>query len=216
MTLCHPSDVITMLTELPRGRRHLVALAGPPGAGKSTLVDFLLAGVNSDQPGRAAILAMDGYHFDDRILSARGTLARKGAPDTFDVGGLAAMLDRLRANTEDEIAVPIFDRSIETARAGAAVIPRTAEIVLVEGNYLLLDQMPWSGLASRFDMRLMIHVPQDVLQHRLEARWRGLGLPEAETLAKVQGNDLPNGIFVQDHSVDADALIVGTADLGPV
>lgn len=216
MTPCHPAEVISKLAVLPAGRRHLVALAGPPGAGKSTLVEFLLSGVNNDRPGRAAILAMDGYHYDDRLLRARGLLSRKGAPETFDVGGLAAMLDRLRMNTEEEIAVPIFDRGIETARAGAAIIPKTAEIILVEGNYLLLDQMPWSDLAPRFDLRLMIHVPRTVLQQRLEARWRGLGLSAAETDAKVQGNDLPNGIFVQDQSVNADLLIDGTAGLSTV
>jgi pantothenate kinase len=82
---------------------------------------------------------MDGYHFDDAVLNERGMRARKGAPETFDVGGLGHMLRRLKLNDEDEVAVPVFDRAIEISRAAARLISKTVSTIIVEGNYLLLD-----------------------------------------------------------------------------
>jgi pantothenate kinase len=97
----------------------VVAIAGAPGSGKSTLAERLVSRLNECAERSAALLPMDGYHYDDRILIERGLRARKGAPETFDVLGLVHMLDRLRRNQEDEIAVPVFDRDLEISRAGA-------------------------------------------------------------------------------------------------
>jgi pantothenate kinase len=126
--------------------------------------------------------------------------ARKGAPETFDVLGLVHMLDRLRRNQDDEIAVPVFDRDLEISRAGARLIPRAVRTLIVEGNYLLLDQDPWSRLYPMFDMTIVLDVPEDTLRQRLIARWRGYGLTPPEIEAKVEGNDLPNGRYVMSKS----------------
>jgi pantothenate kinase len=182
--------------------RVLTAIAGPPGAGKSTLADRLAARLNQNVPGRAAVLPMDGYHFDDMVLVPRGLRPRKGAPETFDVAGLYHMLGRLRRNEEAEIAVPVFDRQIEIARAGGRLIAKSVRHVIVEGNYLLLDRPGWSELGGLFDITVMVSVPEPVLRQRLEQRWAGLS-PE-EKLAKLEGNDLPNGRLVQSQSVAAD------------
>lgn len=187
--------------------RRLVAIAGAPGSGKSTIADRLRGKLNQQMPALAGILAMDGFHFDDRLLEARGQRARKGAPDTFDVGGLIAMLDRLRADDGSDIAVPVFDRTIEIARAGAAIIPAATRIVIVEGNYLLLDDPgfpDWAGLASRFELTVMLEVPRARLVERLAARWRGFGLEPAVVTAKLEGNDLVNADLVTARSRPAD------------
>ena len=184
-------------------QRKLVAIAGAPGAGKSTFVETLLDRLNRARPGFARILAMDGYHFDDRVLEARGDRARKGAPHTFDVDGLEAMLERLGADSGKDIAVPVFDRSLEIARAGAEIIPGSARLILVEGNYLLLDDPAWVPLRRHFDVTVMLDVPRDVLIARLAARWQGYGMDEAAVREKLDGNDLPNADLVLLRSVAA-------------
>jgi len=188
-------------------RRRLVAVAGPPGSGKSTLCDQLVQALNDRQPGIAAVVPMDGFHFDDAVLRARGTLDRKGAPHTFDVGGLAAMLARLRANTEEEIAVPVFDRDLEIARAGARLIPASTPLLLIEGNYLLLDRQPWFQLKPCFDLTIRLEVPRAELERRLLDRWLGLGLAPEVAMAKALGNDLPNADLVASSSRPADITL---------
>jgi len=181
-------------------RRSITALAGPPAAGKSTFAERLEAALNRRDPGSAAVLQMDGYHLDDWILVPRGLRPRKGAPETFDVAGFAAMLGRLKANTEAEIMVPVFDRAIEIARAAARSIPRSVRHLIVEGNYLLLDQDPWRDLAPFFDTTVSIAVSLETLRQRLVERWRDMGLAEAEIEAKVAGNDLLNAALILQQS----------------
>ncbi|MDM7931962.1 nucleoside/nucleotide kinase family protein [Tabrizicola sp.] len=184
--------------------RVIVALAGAPGSGKSTLADKLVGRLNARQPGLAAVLPMDGYHYDDLYLVPAGLRPRKGAPHTFDVGGLYHTLKRLRARDEPEVAVPVFDRQIEIARAGARLIPADVGVIVVEGNWLLLDQTPWDRLRPMFDVTAMIDVPEHALRARLRGRWERLGLTEPEIAAKLEENDLPNGRLVRDASVAAE------------
>ena len=196
----------------PKGKRILVAIAGAPGAGKSTLAEQLVARLNQAAPGRAAALPMDGYHYDDMLLEQLGRRARKGAPDTFDVDGLRHMLTRLRDNADDAVIVPVFDRDLEIARAGARPVPATVDIIVVEGNYLLLRQQPWAALRPLFDVTVMVEVPEPLLRQRLTARWQGYALPPEEIARKVDQVDLPNGRFVRNESVAADyRIVVGTA-----
>lgn len=189
--------------------RRLVAIAGAPGSGKSTLTDRLVAHLNAASPGVAAVLPMDGYHFDDRVLVARGLRPRKGAPDTFDVAGLRHMLRRLRDNEEDEVAAPVFDRDLEISRAAAQLIPRAARVIVIEGNYLLLDRKPWSDLHAWFDVTVMIDATEETLRARLTARWDGYGFAAEEVRRKVEANDLPNGRLVTESSITADYILRG-------
>ncbi|MDX5351024.1 MAG: nucleoside/nucleotide kinase family protein [Paracoccaceae bacterium] len=184
--------------------RVILALAGAPGSGKSTLAEKLVGKLNGRQPGLAVVLPMDGYHYDDLHLVPAGLRPRKGAPNTFDVGGLYHTLARLRARDEAEVAIPVFDRKIEIARAGARLIPASVAVIVVEGNYLLLEQAPWNRLRPVFDLTAMVDVPEHVLRARLRGRWERLGLTEAEIQAKLEENDLPNGRLVRDASVPAD------------
>ncbi|MBL9049535.1 MAG: nucleoside/nucleotide kinase family protein [Tabrizicola sp.] len=184
--------------------RQIVAVAGAPGSGKSTLADKLAGKLNGRRPGLAAVLPMDGYHYDDQYLVPAGLRPRKGAPHTFDVGGLYHTLKRLKARDEAEVAVPVFDRKIEIARAGARLIPAEVSVIVVEGNWLLLKQAPWDRLLPLFDVTVMVEVPEHVLRTRLRGRWERLGLTEAEIIEKLENNDLPNGRWVRDGSAKAD------------
>lgn len=196
-------DIATRIIERAgTGRRIVVALAGPPGAGKSTLSARLLAALPQ---GEAALVPMDGFHFDNAVLDAMGLRNRKGAPGTFDCAGLAATLRRIRSG-EGDVVVPLFDREADLARAGAAIIPADARLILVEGNYLLLDRTPWSELAPLFDLTIFIDVPMAELEHRLLARWTDLGRSEEAARAWVEGNDLANVRLVIEGSRQADIL----------
>ncbi len=171
-----------------KAQRFVVAIAGPPGSGKSTLA----ANLHEVLPeGSSVVVPMDGFHFDDAILEQRGMRQRKGAPETFDFAGFDTLLKRIRA-IEPDIAIPVFDRSMELSRAGAAIIGKDVKFVLVEGNYLLLDEAPWSGLADRFDFSIFVDVPRFELEKRLRERWRTHGKSDDEARDWITGNDMPN------------------------
>jgi pantothenate kinase len=186
------------------GGRVMVGIAGPPGAGKSTLADKLCQRLNREIEGSpAAIVPMDGYHFDDVILKARGDHARKGAPHTFDAAGFYHLLTRLREN-EPEVALPVFDRTQEHSRAGARVVTPAQRILLVEGNYLLLKQDPWSRLKPLFDLTVFLPVPMAELERRLIQRWLDHGYTPDAAKTKALSNDIPNAELVMRESAPAD------------
>ncbi|MBO0663106.1 nucleoside/nucleotide kinase family protein [Jiella sp. MQZ9-1] len=189
-------------------RRKIVAVAGAPGAGKSTLADWLVDAINARQAGSAAVLPMDGYHYDDRVLEARGDRPRKGAPHTFDVDGLAVTLARLAADDGRDVAVPVFDRSIEIARAGARIITPEARLIVAEGNYLLLDEPAWAPLRASFALTAMLDVPEPILRQRLLDRWLGFGLAGDALTTKLEGNDFINMRTVLEKSIEPDMRIM--------
>jgi len=201
------ATLAALLAERAVHGRLILAMAGAPGSGKSTTAEKLAARLNQAQAGTAAVLPMDGYHYDDLYLGPAGLQPRKGAPQTFDVGGLFHTLRRLRARDEPAVAVPVFDRKIEIARAGARLIPPEVPVIIVEGNYLLLQQAPWPRLAPLFDITVMIDVPEAVLRSRLALRWEKYGLTPAAITAKLEENDLPNGRLVRSASAPADYRI---------
>jgi pantothenate kinase len=201
-------EVIGAIVRRGAVRRSIAAIAGAPGSGKSSVAAAMVETLNARAPGSAALLGMDGFHFDDRVLIARGLLARKGAPQTFDTGGLLHMLGRLKANVEDEVFAPEFDRAIEIARAGAKEIPHTVRHVIVEGNYLLLQRPSWSDLDPFFDTTIFLHVERETLRRRLEDRWRTLGKSELHLQEWVSSNDLPNADAIIAESRLAEFTIV--------
>lgn len=180
--------------------RTIVAIAGAPGSGKSTLAEDLAHRLNAHRRNSAEVVPMDGFHYDDLYLVPAGLRPRKGAPDTFDVGGLLHALRRLRARDEPAVAIPVFDRSIEIARAGARLLGAEVPIVIVEGNYLLVDAAPWAALAPVFDIRVLLEVGETTLRRRLESRWRRQKLEPREIVARLEDNDLPNGRYVMAQS----------------
>lgn len=182
-------------------RRRLIAVAGPPGAGKSTLAEALVAALPA-----ASLLPMDGFHLDNRLLDACGQRDIKGAPQTFDAAGFVATVARLKQGAE--VIHPVFDRSRDIAIAGAGRIPPDHPVVVVEGNYLLLDQPVWRDLAPLWDLTVMIAPPVAELKRRLVARWRDLGCSPAGVQAHLD-NDMANVRLVLSQSYPADLRLGG-------
>lgn len=168
--------------------RIIVAIAGAPASGKSTLAGRL---EHVLPQGSAAVVPMDGFHLDDAVLVARGMRQRKGAPETFDFAGFKVLLTRLRAR-EPDVAIPVFDRTIELSRAAGAIVSADTRIILVEGNYLLLDEAPWSSLEPLFDFSIFVDVSREDLERRLMQRWDEHGKTPEEARAWIASNDVPN------------------------
>ena len=197
------SGLVRLLREkAANAPRFMVAIAGAPGSGKSTLAHNLAAELVSE--GETAIaVPMDGFHYDDAILNARGHRPRKGAPFTFDVRGLEVLLRRIKAR-EPEIAIAVFDRTMELSRAAADIVDEKAKFVLVEGNYLLLADGHWKQLRSLFDFTIFIDVPRAELERRLIQRWLDHGFDMDYAKNWVASNDLVNIDEVIAKSAPAD------------
>jgi pantothenate kinase len=199
-----PAGLAALIRERTTGQgRFITALAGAPGSGKSTLAAEVVAALGAG----ARVVPMDGFHYDDAVLEARGQRARKGAPYTFDAQGFLHLIRRLRA--EDEVAFPVFDRSMELSRAAADVVTKADRFLVVEGNYLLLNEAPWDALAPLFDLTVFLDVPVAELDRRLLARWAHYGKTPAEARAWIDGNDMPNIEKVIHHSRAADVSFWG-------
>lgn len=191
-------DLLDRLADLGAGRR-IVALAGPPGAGKSTLAARLVAAL----PG-AVLVPMDGFHLDNRLLDQDGLRDRKGAPETFDAAGFLTLVRRLR--TGAEVVFPLFDRDRDMAIAGAGRVAPDDGPVIVEGNYLLLDRPIWRELAALWDLAVMLEAPTERLRARLTARWQDQGCAPDILDAHLR-NDLANAALVRGASQPADLVM---------
>lgn len=201
------SDIAHLAADLFRraaGRdRYMVAIAGAPGAGKSHFAARLAELLAQ---ASAVIVPMDGFHFDNAVLSERGLLARKGAPESFDFAGFETLLRRLRAGGED-VAAPVFDRGADLARAGACVVPAQTRFVIVEGNYLLLDEAPWNRLPGLFDRRVFLDVPRGELARRLVQRWLDHGLSREAARERAFSSDMVNAERILERRCEADLVI---------
>jgi len=186
-----------MLPPLPAVR--LLGLTGAPGVGKSTLAAAL----------GLPVVPMDGFHYADVELARRGLRARKGAPDTFDAPGYAALLRRVRAGEADLVA-PMFERDLEQPLAGAIAVPPTGT-VLTEGNYLLLDEPRWRAARAEVEVVWHLHVDDGVRRARLIERHERFGKTPQEARAWVARVDEPNARLVAAAADRADLVLDLTA-----
>ena len=199
------AQIADKIAQVPRtGRRTLIAVAGPPASGKTTVSAALLGALNAGGTP-AGLLAMDGFHLDNALLDARGLRARKGAPETFDFGGFHACLHRLQ--NEDEVIAPMFDRTRDVSVGSSVLITKEMRTIIVEGNYLLLDERPWAELRPHWAFSVMITADRAVLEQRLIARWVQHGFSEQDARAKALENDIPNALRVLDGSYAPGLLI---------
>ncbi|MEV7796048.1 nucleoside/nucleotide kinase family protein [Streptomyces sp. NPDC087512] len=209
-------DLLLRARSLPRdGRRAILGIAGSPGAGKSTLAEALVRELNGTGGAWAAHVPMDGFHLADAELERLGRRDRKGAPDTFDAAGYAALLRRLREEGNgDTVYAPGFERVLEQPLSGALPVPPEARLVVTEGNYLLLGTGAWARVRSCLDEVWFCEVPEEERVRRLVARHEEFGKSHEDAVAWVLGTDQRNAHLVAATGRHADLVVPEAAVRG--
>ncbi|GAA1255564.1 nucleoside/nucleotide kinase family protein [Arthrobacter pascens] len=187
------------------GSRILLGVAGAPGAGKSTfsasLADFF-------GPGAALVVPMDGFHLGNAIIDGTPLKQRKGAPDTFDVGGYFSLLQRLARRDEDVVYAPDFRRSIDEPVAASVAVPASVPLIITEGNYLLAENPAWQRVRSQLDEVWFIDTPPALRLSRLVERHMVFGMDRPAAEAWANGSDEANARLIEATRDRADRVIL--------
>jgi pantothenate kinase len=188
------------------GRRAILGITGAPAAGKSTYAEQLTAELTS-LGHDVALVPMDGYHLAQAALEELGLAAVKGAPQTFDGYGFVALLDRLKRSPDETIWAPKFDRDLEDSIAASIPVAPEVSLVITEGNYLLLDELPWATARTVLDEVWYIDLSDDVRHERLESRHRRYGRSPEEAHERTYGTDEANAKLIAATKPAADVII---------
>ena len=186
-------------------QRFIIAIAGPPGAGKSTLSEQLVTMLKA-RSRHSRIISMDGFHLENSTLKRLGLFDKKGSPTTFDVPAFIQVMKRLAAY-ESDVAIPKFDRKKDTSIERASIVSTQDKILIVDGNYLLLNDEQWVELQDIWDETVFINPGMDVLEKRLIDRWLSYGMDNESAKNRAFGNDIPNAKNIIENSLPANILI---------
>jgi pantothenate kinase len=196
-------ELLARASALAAGPRRLLGIAGPPGAGKSSLAARLVVALGD----RAVLVPMDGFHLAERELHRLGRHPRKGAIDTFDVDGFVALIRRLRRPGVGTIYAPEFRRELEEAVAGAIPVAVDVPLVVTEGNYLLVPDGPWAELRELLDEAWYLDLDEQLRLRRLTDRHIAFGRGPAEAAARARGTDQINAQLIAVTADRADLVV---------
>ncbi|KAJ9134260.1 Nicotinamide riboside kinase [Pleurostoma richardsiae] len=201
-------------------RRILIALSGVPGSGKTTIAAAVLRALPSYGIENAQVVPMDGFHYPKAVLATFEdpdmAFHRRGAPFTFDADAFVKIVVALRntpVTTVDApnlaIRAPSFDHAVKDPVPDDIEILSTTKVVIIEGNYTLLDQPPWRKIAKLVDDRWFVDVPPEIAKERLIARHLRAGIETSREAAaqRAEENDIPNGALIRSHLIEPDVRI---------
>jgi pantothenate kinase len=196
-------------------RRALVAVAGPPGSGKSAFAATLVAAINAlAGEDLAALVGLDGWHWPNAYLEnhfvevngARVALrALKGAPASYNQAGIAAFLERARR--PEALAYPVYSRALHDPLPDGGRIDARQRLLVLEGNYWLLDEPPWRDFRRAFDLSVFLTAAPEALLSGLRERHRRGGKSEAAIACQMHAVDQPDIDLVLARSAPADVTV---------
>ncbi len=205
----HPTSVDDLAGALDalagaEGRRVIVGLCGPPGTGKSTVAGRIRDALGAD---RAVVVQLDGFHLASSVIAGTDLAARRGAVDTFDAGGFASLVERLRSDVDRVVYAPSFERDLEEPiNAAVAVRPRH-DVVIVEGNYLLVDGPEWARARACLDEVWYLHTDPSLRVPRLVDRHVQSGKPRSQAEEWVRRSDESNARLIAATRHRADRVV---------
>ncbi|MEH0972412.1 nucleoside/nucleotide kinase family protein [Micromonospora sp. CPCC 205546] len=185
------------------GPRQLLGIAGPPGAGKSTLAERIVEAIGPT----ARLVPMDGFHLAQAELRRLGRAERKGAADTFDADGYVSTLRRLRRLEPTAVYVPAFHRDLEEPVAGSIEVPPSVRLVVTEGNYLLMTRTPWDEVRQLLHEAWFLDLDGELRLRRLTARHEAYGRSPEQARAWATGSDEANAAQVAGTAHRADLVV---------
>ncbi len=197
------AELVGLTPALLGDGRTILGITGAPGSGKSLLAHGLVGAVGR----RAALVPMDGFHLGDAQLRRLSLLDRKGAPETFDAWGYAALLGRIGAMPDHPVYVPGFERDLEQPLAAALVVEPDAGLVVTEGNYLLLPGPEWQAVAAQLDQVWFVQTDEALRRDRLIARHVVSGKPLDAATSWVDRVDEPNARLITASAQRADVVL---------
>ncbi|MCR4568217.1 MAG: nucleoside/nucleotide kinase family protein, partial [Pseudobutyrivibrio sp.] len=193
-----------------KGKRLLVMLAAPPGAGKSTLVSFLESISKDIIPEcKVQAIGMDGFHRRQEYLISHSAIVDgeevsmvdiKGAPITFDIDKFREYIEQ--ALIQPKFSWPVYDRHLHNPVENAITID--SDILLLEGNYLLLDEDGWKDISHWADYTISIKADPKMLRERLIDRKEKSGNTREKAEQFVDYSDMRNVRLCLAHSKKAD------------
>ncbi len=186
--------------------RVIVGVAGSPGSGKTTLAEDVV-GALGERGIEAAYLPMDGFHLSNATLDRLGRHERKGAIDTFDAWGFVSLLERIRTERDHPVSAPGFDRAVDEPIAGALTIAPGTRLVVAEGNYLLVDEEPWSRIRPLLAEAWFCAASEPERMRRLVERHERHGRTPAAARAWARDVDGANALLIEPTRVRADLVV---------